>query len=266
MRAFSTVAFLLLIATPAGAQTPPTAAPAATAGTVLVTGSNRGLGLELVKQYAAAGWTVIATTRDPRNASELRGLATGNPRITVERLDVVDAESLRALVAKYRDLPIDLLINNAGVLGDLDSQALGSLNQAEFGRVMTTNVYGPLAVAEAFVENVAASRHKKIVSITSRSGIISEPGWRGPYFYRASKVALNMVTRMLADELRDRGVIVALVSPPPTDTDMLRALIGPEGATRQANPVDAVAGLIKLIDSVTIEQSAQTRVCFFDWK
>jgi NAD(P)-dependent dehydrogenase (short-subunit alcohol dehydrogenase family) len=222
---------------------------------VLVTGSNRGLGIEFVKQYAASGWTVIATTRDPGRALELRGLASRNARITVERLDVVDGESLRALVAKYRDVPIDLLINNAGVLGDREAQTLGSLDQAEFERVMAVNVYGPLAIADAFVENVAASRHKKIVSITSRSGIISQPGWRGPYFYRASKIGLNMISHMLADELRDRGVIVALVSPPPTDTDMLRALIGPEGAARQANPVDTVARLIELIDGVTPENS-----------
>ena len=253
MKTYCSVALLLLVtaSAPAGAQPP----AAETAGTVLVTGSNRGLGLEFVKQYAATGWTIIATTRDPGKATELRALAARNPRIAVERLDVVDGESLRALVEKYRDVPIDVLVNNAGVLGDMGAQTLGSLDEAEFERVMAVNVYGPLAVAEAFVENVAASRHKKIVSITSRSGIISQPGWRGPYFYRASKVALNMVTRMLADELRDRGVIVALVSPPPTDTDMLRALIGPEGAASQSNPEEAVASLIEVINGVTADNS-----------
>jgi NAD(P)-dependent dehydrogenase (short-subunit alcohol dehydrogenase family) len=257
MKAPTTVVLLLLVTAlaPAGAQPPPAAASPQSTGTVLVTGSNRGLGFEFVKQYAAAGWTVIATTRDPANAIELRELATSNARIAVEPLDVVDDKSLSSLVAKYRDVPIDLLINNAGVLGDMQGQTLGSLDQAEFERVMAVNVYGPLAVTEAFLENVAVSRQKKIVSITSRSGIISQPGWRGPYFYRASKIALNMVTRMLADELRGRGVIVALVSPQPTNTDMLRELIGPERAASQANPEDAVAGLIELIENVTVETS-----------
>jgi NAD(P)-dependent dehydrogenase (short-subunit alcohol dehydrogenase family) len=143
MKAFTPVAFLLLITAlvPAGAQTPPAAASPESAGTVLVTGSNRGVGLEFVKQYAAAGWTVIATTRDPANAVELHELAASNARIAVEPLDVVDDESLSSLAAKYRDVPIDLLINNAGVLGDMQAQMLGSLDQAEFERVMTVNVY-----------------------------------------------------------------------------------------------------------------------------
>jgi NAD(P)-dependent dehydrogenase (short-subunit alcohol dehydrogenase family) len=116
-------------------------------------------------------------------------------------------------------------------------------------------VYGALAVAEAFREHVVASDQKKIVSITSRSGIISLPGSRGPYFYRASKIALNMVMRVLADDLRSRGVVVAVVSPPPTDTDMLRALIGTDGASRQARPANVIAHLIEVIDGLTLANS-----------
>jgi NAD(P)-dependent dehydrogenase (short-subunit alcohol dehydrogenase family) len=108
----------------------------------------------------------------------------------------------------------------------------------------------------------AASDQKKIVSITSRSGIISLPGSRGPYFYRASKTALNMVMRVLADDLRDRGVIVALVSPAPTETDMLRQLIGPEGAARQAQPAAVIAGLIGVIDGLTLAQSGGPPIYF----
>ena len=124
---------------------------------------------------------------------------------------------------KYKGTPIDVLINNAGVLGDMPKQALGSLDKKEFDEVMDVNVFGALATADAFLDHVAASAQKKIVSLTSRSGIISQPGRRGPSYYRASKVALNMVMKVLADDVRDRGVIVALVSPPPTDTDMLKA-------------------------------------------
>ena len=225
-------------------------------GTVLVTGSNRGLGLEFVKQYAEGGWTVIATARNPENAKELRTVAAKNSRITIEKLDVLDSSAIKALAKKYQGRPVDVLLNNAGVLGDMKAQALGSLDYEDFEEVMAVNVYAPLAIAEAFRDHVAASSHKKIVSLTSRSGIISLPGSRGPYFYRASKVALNMVTKVLADDLRTRGVVAAVVSPPPTETDMLRALIGPQNASFQAKPPDVVAGLIRVIDGLTLENSS----------
>jgi NAD(P)-dependent dehydrogenase (short-subunit alcohol dehydrogenase family) len=248
---------LVLCLLAAGGACAQPAGAAAQPGTVLVTGSNRGLGLEFVAQYAAAGWTVIATARDPDGATELRALADRNRKIAVERLDVTDRASIDALAAKYSGTPIDVLLNNAGVLGGSEAQTLGSFEYAEFEAVMAVNVYGALAVAEAFRTHVAASAQKKIVSITSRSGVISEPGRRGPYFYRASKVALNMVMRVLADDLRESGVIVALVAPYPTDTDMLRALIGTENAARQARPEVSVAGLIEVIDGLTLENSRQ---------
>ncbi|HUQ53110.1 MAG TPA: SDR family oxidoreductase [Gammaproteobacteria bacterium] len=225
-------------------------------GTVLITGSNRGLGLELAKQYAAAGWRVIATARDPREAAELQALAAGDADVRVEELDVLDASELKALVAKLDGVPIDVLINNAGVLGSQAGQTLGSLDYAEFERVMGVNVYAPLAIADALRDNVAASRDKKIVAITSRSGIISQPGFGGPPFYRASKIALNMTMHVLAAQLRERGVIVALVAAPPTDTDMLRELIGRDNAARMTRPADAVAGLIRVIGGLTLDNSS----------
>jgi len=225
--------------------------------TILITASNRGLGLEFVKQYAAAGWNVIATARDVNTATQLRELASRNPRITLEKLDLLDRAGIKALATKYRGRPIDVLLNNGGLLGDMKAQQLGSLDYQQFEDVMAVNVYAPLAMAEAFQDSVAASQQKKIVSMTSRSGVISLPGWRGPYFYRASKIALNMITRVLADDLRDKGIVVATISPPPTETDMLRTLIGPENAARQAKPADVIAGLMKVIAGLTQANSVE---------
>jgi NAD(P)-dependent dehydrogenase (short-subunit alcohol dehydrogenase family) len=250
-----------VIATSLAAQQPP--ARAAASGTVLITGSNRGLGLEFTKQYAARGWKVIATARNPETATELRAIAAKQRNVTIDKLDVEDVPVIKALAAKYKGTPIDVLINNAGVLGDMQKQALGSLDKKEFDEVMDVNVFGALATADAFLDHVVASAQKKIVSITSRSGIISQPGRRGPSYYRASKAALNMVMKVLADDVRDRGVIVALVSPPPTETDMLKQLIGPDNAARQQKAPDAIGGLIKVIDGLTMENSGGPPV-FFD--
>jgi NAD(P)-dependent dehydrogenase (short-subunit alcohol dehydrogenase family) len=228
---------------------------AARPGTVLVTGSNRGLGLEFAKQYAALGWTVIATARSPDGAAELQALATKNRKVTIEKLDLLDTAAIKSLAAKYEGKPIDLIVNNAGVLGDLEKQKLGSFDYSEFEQVMAVNVYGPLAVAEAFREHVAASEQKKIVSVTSGSGMITVPGNLGPYFYRTSKVGLNMVMKVLADDLRGRGVIVSLIAPGTADTDMRRSLVGAERAARDQTPAAAVTAMIHVIDELTLEQS-----------
>jgi NAD(P)-dependent dehydrogenase (short-subunit alcohol dehydrogenase family) len=233
----------------------PARAGSAKPGTVLVTGANRGLGLEFAKQYAARGWAVIATVRNPEAAVELQALAARNRAIAVETLDLVDTAAIEALAAKYRGKPIDVVVNNAGVLGDLAKQKLGQLDYSEFENVMAVNVYGALAVAEAFRDHVAASDRKKIVSITSGSGMISVPGSLGPYFYRASKVALNMVMKVLADDLRSRGVIVGVIAPGTADTDMRRALVGAERAARDQTPAAAVAAMMQVIDGLTLEQS-----------
>jgi NAD(P)-dependent dehydrogenase (short-subunit alcohol dehydrogenase family) len=220
------------------------------ASTVLITGSNRGLGLEFTREYAERGWTVIATARNPESAAELRALAGNYKNIVVEKLDVLDESGIKALAAKYKGKPIDVIINNAGVLGDLPGQTLGTFDYANFQRVMGVNVYGALAVSEAFRDNVVESREKKIVAITSGAGIISRGGG-GPSFYRASKVALNMSMKGLAHDLHDKGVIVGIVAPGAVDTDMLRALIGAGRAAKYLQASQSVAGMIKVIDGLT---------------
>ncbi len=232
---------------------PPQEAPS-DAGTVLITGANRGLGLEFARQYAARGWTVVATARNPGDATELRELAAASGRVTIERLDVLDRAAIAALAARYAGTPIDLLINNAGIGGDPALQSLGSFDYALFEEAMAVNVYGPLAIAEAFLTNVAASRHKKIVAITSGWGVFSLPRPPGPYFYRASKAALNMAMHALATDLRDERIVVGLVAPGAADTALRRQL---QGNTPAPTAAESVTAMIKVIDGLTLDNSAQ---------
>ena len=126
---------------------------------VLITGSNRGIGLEFVKQYAARGWFVIATTRRPTEANRLQEIAAINSNVVIELLDVASGPQIAALAAKYKGRPIDVLINNAGVSGDFrgPSQALGSLDYEQVDKFMSVNAIGPLRVTEALYENVKMS-------------------------------------------------------------------------------------------------------------
>ena len=226
--------------------------------TVLITGASRGIGIEFVKQYAARGYSVIATVRDPAKAAELMALAKANKNIHVERMDVVDHASIDTLAAKLKGTPIDILVNNAGIGGGGANQVFGKINYAVFDDVMKTNVEGPLKVSEAFVENVAASAQKKIMMVSSSQGSISSIRAPSLYFYRASKSALNMVTVNLAKAVKDKGIIVGMVAPGATDTDFM---IEVRGRMPLGKPSERTAGMIAQIDGFTIEKSGQ----FFEW-
>lgn len=227
------------------------------AETVLVTGSNRGIGLEFVKQYAALGWTVIATARTPDAADELKALAARHRMIRIEALDVVERASVEALAAKYAGTAIDVLINNAGVLGDLSKQQLGSFDYEEFQNVMAVNTYAPLALSDAFRAHVAASAQKKIVGITSGSGIISAPVGGGSYYYKASKIGLNMMFKTLATDLTGEGIIVAVIAPGAVNTDMRRAAVGAARAAKDLPVDESVRAMIKVIDGLSRADSGR---------
>ena len=219
--------------------------------TVLVTGANRGIGLEFVKQYAARGAKVIATVRDPAKAEVLNELARANPRITVEQLDVTDFARVDALAAKYADKPIDVLINNAGVNGGMQNQTFGKMNYAAFEDVLRVNAIAPLKIAEAFLPSVLASHDKRIVAISSSEGSIGMVNSSRLYFMRASKAALNMEMRNLAFQLKGKGVSVRIHNPGLVDTDFMKGL--PKNMLRPAPTV--VGELIPLIDAMTVENT-----------
>lgn len=213
--------------------------------TVLITGASRGIGFEFAKRYAETGWNVIATARNPERAEQLQALAKAHPNVRLETLDVTDIKAIDALAAKLQGTPIDLLLNNAGISGGAENQKIGSINYAVFDEVMHTNVLGPIKMAEAFAPHVAASTQKKIVSISSTEGsmtMISPRPDNGNLFYRASKSALNMSMINMAKALKDKGIIVVMLSPGFVSTDFVGSLrlpimITPEQSVSMTMPI-----------------------------
>jgi NAD(P)-dependent dehydrogenase (short-subunit alcohol dehydrogenase family) len=186
--------------------------------TVLITGANRGLGFEFTKQYANDGWKVIACCRNPEQADELQEIAGENSAVTVERLDVNDFAQIDELGEKYRGQPIDVLLNNAGIIGpfpideNIKRQHFGSMEYDVWADVLRTNTFAPVRMAEVFLENVAASNQKKIVTISSTVGSITEMAIPA-LAYASSKSALNRVMTIIAGLLKEREVIVAMYCP-----------------------------------------------------
>ena len=208
------------------------------AETVLVTGSNRGIGLQLVTQYAEAGWDVIATSRSPHDDDALNALAEAHDNLVVEQLDVTNMDSIAALSAKYRGRAIDVLINNAGLLGGRPGQVWGSLDPEVFEQIMAVNVFGPIKVSEAFADHVAASDQKKLIVISSTIGSISRMQNPTPFpLLATSKAAVNMAMRTVAMQLKDQGVVVAMLMPGLVRTRMTYQAGGMslEEASRQTN-------------------------------
>lgn len=218
--------------------------------TVLVTGANRGLGLEFARQYAAEGWQVLAACRAPDAAADLQALAAASgERIRVLGMNVTDTASVRTAAAALKGEAIDLLLNNAGV-GGPPGQQLGNLDYAAWARVLDTNTLGPMRVVEALLENVAKGNRKQIVTITSAMGSIEDNASGGRYAYRSSKAAVNMVMKSLAIDLAPRGITCLMVHPGWVRTDMG----GPGG---KITPAESVRALRSLIESIKPEDSGK---------
>ena len=199
--------------------------------TVLITGASRGIGREFARQYEAGGWRVIATCRDP-SKYDLEG--------EVYRLDVTDPDSVAALHRELKGEAIDLLINNAGIYGPRGLE-FGSLDYGVWEEVLRTNVLGPMRVAEAIADQVAASEKKKMVFISSKVGSITDNSSGGSYIYRSSKTALNMAVKSLSLDLSGKEVICLMLHPGWVQTDM-------GGASALIDAATSVAGMRAVID------------------
>lgn len=225
---------------------------------ILITGANRGLGLEFTRQYAAEGWHIIACCRSPESADELKTLAAGNSNIIIEKLDVADFAAIDQLGIKYKETPIDILLNNAGIIGPIPidenimRQHFGQMEYGIWEDVMRVNCYAPMKLTETFMDNVAASDQKKIICISSSVGSISEMNIPG-VAYASSKTALNRAMTIAARELKPKGVIVGLFCPGYVKTRMDAfgyAMVEIE---------ESISLLRPMIEALTLEDSGSFR-------
>jgi NAD(P)-dependent dehydrogenase (short-subunit alcohol dehydrogenase family) len=222
--------------------------------TQLITGANRGLGLANVTLALAAGDEVIAAVRDLSDKAELDSLSAANPgRVQVIEYDARDAAAPARVKAAIGDRPVDILFSNAGMYGP-EGQSLGHVDGDGFLDTIAVNVVAPLRLAEALADNVAASTHKVIANQSSRMGSIADNGSGGFYAYRASKAALNAVTKSLSVDLASKGITVIALHPGWVKTRMG----GPSA------PIDAetsARGQQKVLRSAGLSSSGK----FFDY-
>lgn len=229
---------------------------------VLITGAGRGLGLEFTRRYLERGDRVFATCREPARARDLAALAGAHgDRLTVVALDVADPGSIRAAHAavRRRTRALDLLINNAGVYSRRGSEdpteRIGTLTFDDALHVLRTNAVAPLMVTQQCLGLLDAGRRPRVVAISSEYGSVSENTGGFPYYYAASKAALNMLMRSLAAEARRRGIVAAILDPGWVRTDMG----GPEAPL---TPARSVAGMMTVIDGLTARDSGR----FYTWE
>jgi NAD(P)-dependent dehydrogenase (short-subunit alcohol dehydrogenase family) len=214
--------------------------------TVLITGANRGLGLEFCRQYADKDWNVIACCRNPGQADELKGIGQRYGSVQVEALDVARLDQIDSLSKKLSDTSIDVLINNAGVYGD--HHGFGQLDYQAWLSTLVINTQAPMKMAEAFLPQIKRGSKKLIVNISSLMGSISDNGSGGSILYRSSKAALNAAMKSLSIDLRDQGIGVLILHPGWVKTDM-------GGANALIDSKTSVGGMCAVIDGFTLAQS-----------
>ena len=219
--------------------------------TVLITGANRGIGLELVRQYAAEGASVHACCRNPEDAVDLKAI---RGPVQIHALDVTDEASARRLAETLSGEAIDILINNAGVYGSREHQSLGDMDFDGWAEVFAVNTLAPLRVIQAFLPHIRrAGPCAKIITISSQMGSLSRMA-AGSYAYRSSKAAVNKVMQLVSIDLKDEKIIVCPMHPGWVRTDM-------GGHDAEIDVMESAAGLRRTIAKLTPTDSGK----FFQW-
>ncbi len=220
--------------------------------TVLITGANRGIGYEFVKQYADKDYRVIATCRNPAGADELNAFAKENDNVIVERLDLVDLPGIDALADKYAGQPIDVLINNGALMRGPDKgQSFGSIDYEEFDKFYHTNVKGPLKVTEAFWPHVKAGDEKIVAQLTTSQGRggISILGFA---YYKSSKAAIDNLYLDVGRQGTVDGIKVVTLIPG-------RVATQGQKHTEQMVPIDkSISGMIEVMENHTLRQNGKS--------
>ncbi len=220
---------------------------------VLITGANRGIGLELARVYAAAGDRVFATCRAPGAAAALSALAeSSGGQVTVHGLDVGDGESIAALAASLGDAPIDILINNAGIMGG-QPQTLEAIDFDGWIEALKVMTIGPFRVVQALLPNLKAAAAAKVMTVTSQLGASTWP-YGGAYAYSSAKAGVNKVMQVLAKDLKGQNIVVSMIHPGWVKTDM-------GGAGADITPQESAAGIHAVIAGLTLEDTGK----FYKW-
>ncbi|MEL7029528.1 MAG: SDR family oxidoreductase [Pseudomonadota bacterium] len=229
--------------------------------TVLITGASRGLGLEHARQFAARGFRVVATCRS-RDAPGALGDVARAHGDDVEILDYEagDLASADRVAAALGGTPIDILINNAGIYGaanfvdGMEAQSLGSIDYENWRNVLQVNLLAPMRLTEALIENIAASERRIVAMMSSDLGSIENNRMGQSYAYRSSKAALNMMTKGLSVNLKERGVIAVSLAPGWCRTDL-------GGDIAEIDPADSVRGQQAVLDQLTLDDTGR----FINW-
>ncbi len=217
--------------------------------TIMITGANRGIGLELSEQFAADGWAVLACCRNPVEAEALQALAGQYSAIEIHRLEMTDYARMTALSEQLGGRAIDVLLSNAGIYGPR-GHGFGEVDATEWRQVLEVNSIAPMMLVQAFVEQVAASQRKLVAVVSSKMGSITDNGSGGSYIYRSSKTTVNQVVKCLSIDLAPRNISVLTLHPGWVQTDM-------GGANAEISVAESAGGLKRILQSAGLAQSGQ---------
>lgn len=217
---------------------------------VLITGANRGIGLEMVRFSMEQGWRVFACCRNPHNADRLFNIAKlSNGQISVHIADMLELSTLQALSYELRNDPVDMLINNAGIYGS-DKNKFGNVDVESWQQAFQINSIAPLKMVEAFSEQLLMGKQKVVACMSSKMGSMADNGYGNSYIYRSSKAALNAVIKSLSIDLKEQGIISVALHPGWVKTDM-------GGADAEITTRECVEQLFSNMSSLTIEDSGR---------